>query len=784
MIALRHAFQSNVPDRNVSGLIKPTQWNDNHVLTLAPNKVVGRTSASTGPAEEIGGEDGIEITGGAIRISAVPNVAGSYTNPDITVNERGQITAIQNGASLTYYVTLAQQFAENPEDVDVVDYPGHYSSRHWAAKSEAHAGTAETAATNAAASAVTAGNAATAAAASFDAFDDIYLGAKAADPTVDNDGDPLVEGQLYWNTGSDELRVYDGAAWNAYGASSGITAVVDDTSPQLGGDLDLNSQSITGTGNIDITGNIGATGDLGIDGTITGATIMQGANQVLDAGDIGSSVQGYSANLAEWSGLNPSANGGSLVTAADYAAMRALLDLEAGTDFLSPSTLASTSNGQGASLIGIEDAGGLLTATTVEAALAEIAADVAALDAAVVLKGVWDASSGSFPGSGSAQAGWSYIVSVGGTVDGQVFTANDRILAIVDNASTSTYAANWHKLDYTDQVLSVAGMTGAVTLAQANISGLTTSDNPQFAGVNLSHASANTLTGSGGDAFIEGNRLFRAGGADVPLADGGTGASLSDPGRWAMLGWNDTANAVQFLALSDIPTEAAPATGDYVLAITAEGGLVKIDYDDVGGGGGLDIAGLTGETTLDHAADYLPFYDATVTDNRKILPTDIHKEVVIASGSLSGGNVDIPNIPAIYKKLRLIISGASMTASTISVSVQVSTNNGSSFDTTSSNYPGMSVALSGTSIVSANSASLMPSINQTAAQACHADLVIDNYIAAAGYVSATGFFIEGNGTRHHTQRYYTNAGGNNIDAIRIASGGTFDAGTYTLRGIP
>lgn len=85
------------------------------------------------------------------------------------------------------------------------------------------------------------------------------------------------------------------------------------------------------------------------------------------------------------------------------------------------------------------------------------------LDAAVVLKGAWDASAGTFPGSGAAQAGWSYIVSVGGTVDSQVFTANDRIVAITDNASTSTYAANWLKLDYTDAVLSVAGQTGAIS---------------------------------------------------------------------------------------------------------------------------------------------------------------------------------------------------------------------------------------------------------------------------------------------------------------------------------
>ena len=51
------------------------------------------------------------------------------------------------------------------------------------------------------------------AAASADNFDDTYLGPKSADPTVDNDGDALNAGDLYFNTGSNVLRVYDGAAW-------------------------------------------------------------------------------------------------------------------------------------------------------------------------------------------------------------------------------------------------------------------------------------------------------------------------------------------------------------------------------------------------------------------------------------------------------------------------------------------------------------------------------------------------------------------------------------------
>tara|TARA_R110002072_G_scaffold300680_3_gene478627 strand:- start:699 stop:1220 length:522 start_codon:yes stop_codon:yes gene_type:complete len=39
------------------------------------------------------------------------------------------------------------------------------------------------------------------------------LGEKASDPSVDNQGGALVEGALYFNTTSDAMKVYDGAAW-------------------------------------------------------------------------------------------------------------------------------------------------------------------------------------------------------------------------------------------------------------------------------------------------------------------------------------------------------------------------------------------------------------------------------------------------------------------------------------------------------------------------------------------------------------------------------------------
>lgn len=95
--------------------------------------------------------------------------------------------------------------------------------------------------------------------------------------------------------------------------------------------------------------------------------------------------------------------------------------------------------------------------------LDQMEADIAALANGMVYAGNWDASASSFPGGGTAQIGAFYTVSVGGTVDGQEFVAGDRLVATVDNASTTTFAGNWSKLDATDAVQSVAGLVGTIT---------------------------------------------------------------------------------------------------------------------------------------------------------------------------------------------------------------------------------------------------------------------------------------------------------------------------------
>ena len=73
------------------------------------------------------------------------------------------------------------------------------------------------------------------------------------------------------------------------------------------------------------------------------------------------------------------------------------------------------------------------------------------------------------------------------------------------------------------------GGTGASTAAAAATNlGLGTGDSPQFTAVNVGHATDTTITRTGaGDIAVEGNAIYRAGGTDVPIADGGTGSSTA-----------------------------------------------------------------------------------------------------------------------------------------------------------------------------------------------------------------------------------------------------------------
>ena len=84
---------------------------------------------------------------------------------------------------------------------------------------------------------------------------------------VVDDITPQLGGNLDLNTsdvtGTGDINITGSVTATSFsGDGSSLTGiasdVVDDTTPQLGGDLDLNSNDITGTGNLSFTGNVTA----------------------------------------------------------------------------------------------------------------------------------------------------------------------------------------------------------------------------------------------------------------------------------------------------------------------------------------------------------------------------------------------------------------------------------------------------------------------------------------------------------------------------------------------
>ena len=71
-------------------------------------------------------------------------------------------------------------------------------------------------------SATAAAASATAAAASYDSFDDRYLGPKSSAPTLDNDGNALLTGALYWNTSTNAMYVWGGSSWGSISSTAAI----------------------------------------------------------------------------------------------------------------------------------------------------------------------------------------------------------------------------------------------------------------------------------------------------------------------------------------------------------------------------------------------------------------------------------------------------------------------------------------------------------------------------------------------------------------------------------
>lgn len=237
---------------------------------------------------------------------------------------------------------------------------------------------------------------------------------------------------------------------------SALDLKVDKTTTINGQDLSSNITLTTS-----LFGDITGSGSTNI--TTTLATVNSNTGVFGNATIVPSvTINGKGLITAASNNTIPTANATTtgLVTSAKYN------DWEAkGTSNL---TIGTTN---GTAYDGALGAGATSNISILQGNVTNLTTDVNALNSAMRYIGGWDASSGTFPAS--TQAGYVYSVTVDGTVDGIDFVVTDRLLSILDNASTTTYSGNWLKEDYTDKVVSVNGQVGAVSLTTANVSAST-----------------------------------------------------------------------------------------------------------------------------------------------------------------------------------------------------------------------------------------------------------------------------------------------------------------------
>lgn len=182
--------------------------------------------------------------------------------------------------------TNAETAETNAETAETNAAASANAAQDWATKTSGPVAGGEYSAKYNAQLAATSANAA---AASLDAFDDRYLGDKASDPTVDNDGNPLIAGTQYFDTVNNEIKVYNGTSWQSASVVGGTVTNLTVTNP------------ITGS----ITGNAA---------TVTDGVVTTGsyADPVWITSLAGSKVSGnISGNAANVTGTVAIANGGT-----------------------------------------------------------------------------------------------------------------------------------------------------------------------------------------------------------------------------------------------------------------------------------------------------------------------------------------------------------------------------------------------------------------------------------------------------------------------------------------
>lgn len=164
--------------------------------------------------------------------AAATSASAAATSAGLASTSQSQAASSASAASTS--AISAAAFASSAETSATTAGTG-------ASTATTQASVATTKAAEASSSASTASSAATSAAASYDSFDDRYLGSKASDPTLDNDGNALLTGALYWNSVSAGMKAYTGSSWvTAYAPANTYVLKAGDT---MTGELTLAASS-------------------------------------------------------------------------------------------------------------------------------------------------------------------------------------------------------------------------------------------------------------------------------------------------------------------------------------------------------------------------------------------------------------------------------------------------------------------------------------------------------------------------------------------------------------